>query len=324
MACAGCFAVKVIDAIVAAHTARWRALDPLLPAANPLPQPTPGQTPMTVDDGVAVARHTRLDADAPAAAWSALDQHRLFACVGGPDPVAAMDGLLAQWADGVVAAAEPDDPDSSACVNWPSRDTAMTRLFLDRGMVPHRVMAARPAGRPGPPVTTSAAIRPLTGADLDHVVRLHVEQIRWGEQFGGGAVRPAAAELARQEYTGMLAHDDPWTWVAELDGRVVGMVTVTPPERAGWLAPLSAARTPAYVGTTLVLAPQRAGGIGAALVARAHAALDGAGVDVVLLHYAPLNPLSAPFWHRAGYRPLWTWWAVGPASRLRPGRSVDR
>jgi hypothetical protein len=36
-----------------------------------------------------------------------------------------------------------------------------------------------------------------------------------------------------------------------------------------------------------------------------------------LLHYEQLNPLSAPFWNRMGYRPLWTGWEVRPAVSLR-------
>ena len=48
-----------------------------------------------------------------------------------------------------------------------------------------------------------------------------------------------------------------------------------------------------------------------------HAVLDARGVDTTLLHYAQLNPLSAPFWSRMGYRPLWTGWEVRPAASLR-------
>jgi len=47
------------------------------------------------------------------------------------------------------------------------------------------------------------------------------------------------------------------------------------------------------------------------------AVLDARGVDTTLLHYAQLNPLSAPFWNRMGYRPLWTGWEVRPAASLR-------
>jgi len=46
----------------------------------------------------------------------------------------------------------------------------------------------------------------------------------------------------------------------------------------------------------------------AALVKRAHDELDARGISITLLHYAQLNPLSAPFWSRMGYR------RCGPAS----------
>ncbi|MFZ0664696.1 MAG: hypothetical protein WAM97_03005, partial [Acidimicrobiales bacterium] len=54
-------------------------------------------------------------------------------------------------------------------------------------------------------------------------------------------------------------------------------------------------------------------GIGAALTWRFHQEVDAAGVAVTLLHYEQLNPLSAPFWNRQGYRPLWTTWEAAPA-----------
>jgi hypothetical protein len=42
------------------------------------------------------------------------------------------------------------------------------------------------------------------------------------------------------------------------------------------------------------------GGTGAALVRPAHGVLDARGVETMLLHYAQVNPLSAPFWNRMG------------------------
>jgi hypothetical protein len=36
-----------------------------------------------------------------------------------------------------------------------------------------------------------------------------------------------------------------------------------------------------------------------------------------LLHYEQTNPLSAPFWSRQGYRPLWTSWESRPACAVR-------
>jgi len=62
---------------------------------------------------------------------------------------------------------------------------------------------------------------------------------------------------------------------------------------------------------------ERSGGIGACLVRQVHSELDARGIDLTLLHYAQVNPLSAPFWHRMGYRPLWSTWEARPASTLR-------
>ena len=65
-------------------------------------------------------------------------------------------------------------------------------------------------------------------------------------------------------------------------------------------------------------AARRAGrGVAAALVARLHQVADESGVAVTLLHYEQVNPLSGPFWHQQGYRPLWTSWEARPASTLR-------
>ena len=62
---------------------------------------------------------------------------------------------------------------------------------------------------------------------------------------------------------------------------------------------------------------ERAGGIGAELVARLHADIAAAGVPVTLLHYEQVNPLSAPFWSQQGYRPLWITWEARPARAIR-------
>ena len=46
-------------------------------------------------------------------------------------------------------------------------------------------------------------------------------------------------------------------------------------------------------------------------------AVGARGVDTTLLRYAQLNALSAPFWSRTGYRPLWTGWEARPALSMR-------
>ena len=73
----------------------------------------------------------------------------------------------------------------------------------------------------------------------------------------------------------------------------------------------------AYLATMAVRPDERGYGVGTALLAGLHRELDAAGVAVTLLHHAVLNPLSAPFWSRMGYRPLWVSWEIRPAGALR-------
>jgi GNAT superfamily N-acetyltransferase len=307
------------DALVAAHERRLRALDPLLPTTQPLPEQLPEERLLAVNGAVGLARRIRTDLDTLAAAWTAADHHRLIARVGGDDPVAAMDALLGAWREQVLASAGPGDPDSAAVISWPSRDTAMTTLFLGRGLTPRSVVAVRPAGRPAPVgvAAGSARVHPLTAADLDAAVDLHMQEVRWDAQFGGMTERASTEELVRREYRDVLGRAEQWTWIVEADGGPAGLIAVTPPARSGWVAPITSAAPAAYVSCMVVDEARRGDGLGAALVSHAHAALDRAGVSATLLHYSGLNPLSVPFWHRCGYRPLWTAWELRPASALR-------
>jgi GNAT superfamily N-acetyltransferase len=97
----------------------------------------------------------------------------------------------------------------------------------------------------------------------------------------------------------------------------VALTVVEPPDAATWIAGMTRPGTTAYLQTMFVRPGARGGGTGAALVDHVHGELDARGIDLTLLHYAQLNPLSAPFWHRMGYRPLWFTWEARPASTLR-------
>lgn len=131
------------------------------------------------------------------------------------------------------------------------------------------------------------------------------------------AVRPAGAAAPRPETRAALAVQPARAWLAERDGEPVGLVHVQPPEESRWITGMTRAGVTAYLQTMFVRPGDRGGGVGEALVRHVHAVLDARGVDTTLLHYAQLNPLSAPFWSRMGYRPLWTGWEVRPAASLR-------
>ena len=141
--------------------------------------------------------------------------------------------------------------------------------------------------------------------------------IRYDAQFGAVIIRPATEALVRAETQAALATRPAWAWLAERDGQPVGLVHVQPPERSGWIAGMTRPGVTVYLQTMFVRPGERGSGVGAALVRHVHGVLDARGVQTTLLHYAQMNPLSAPFWNRMGYRPLWTGWEVRPAASLR-------
>jgi GNAT superfamily N-acetyltransferase len=306
--------VTAVTDVTAAHERRLAPLDPLLRRTYPFPEPEASDQVLTCDGGLALLRCQRPDPDSLFATWGAAERHQLSIRVAGPDPTRAMSDLLVQARDRVLPQVG-DEPDSEVVVNWPSRDTAMTLTLLAHGLAPATVIAARPAGRPTPPAPDGTRVRPIELGD-QAAADLWLQQVRWDTQFGSATERPSTAAALASELRGVLDAHPSWAWVAEVDGEVHGLLVVQPPGRADWVAKLTCADPVAYLSCLVVSAGRRGGGLGAALVGTAHAALDEAGVAVTLLHYAALNPLSAPFWHRCGYRPLWTVWQARPAARF--------
>ena len=201
--------------------------------------------------------------------------------------------------------------------------------LLRHGLQPLTVIAvrARPSvppgssGRPGPPTAPRGAhgvtIRAAGPADEDVVTDLELRLIRYDMHFGGPVWRAGTASLVREEIRGSLARPATWTWLAEYGGHPVGLLVAQPPQDSGWIAGMTSTSPAAYLQTMFVDTRERGTGIGAALVRNLHARLDAAGVAVTLLHHSQVNPLSAPFWYRMGYRPLWTSWESRPATALR-------
>ncbi len=313
-------------------TQRWRAIDPLLPWT--VAPPRPCGTPLVVpgsgrSDGLPAAvgtcEHWAGAAGSLDLAWGAARRFQLTARVAGPDVGTALDQLLALWRDHLAHVPGTDGEDTAAVVVWPSRDISGVAPLVRRGLAPLAVVAARPAGRlpgggqgpvPGP-ADAGLRIRRAGPADIGAVVRLGLEVIRFDAHFSSLIERPGTADALRRNVAGYLAGPRPWTWLAERDGRPVGLLCAEQPEAAGWIAPMVRAAPVAYLMLMFVEPSERGSGLGAALAARLHREIEAAGVAVTLLHYAQLNPLSAPFWSQQGSRPLWTSWEARPARAIR-------
>jgi predicted N-acetyltransferase YhbS len=318
-----------------AHNARMTALDPLLPTETaPRPAPPPDGPPprfgvvtqdvITVPGAGGVVQSYTGDPDTLESCWAALRQYQLTGIrvsdQEGPGAVTALDDLLSRWQTHVSQQPPGDGGESAAALTWASRDTEVARLFLGRGLSPRVIVAVRTAGRAGPPVTVpdGLVIRPLAGADVDAAGRLQEAVVAWDAQFGGVHMRPSTPARARAEVARQVGAEPVTSWVAEQAGQVTGYVSIEWPAQAGWISSRTAADPArvAYLGCMSVLPGRRSGGTGAALAAFVHAQLDLAGIQATLLHYGANNPLSAPFWARSGYRPLWTSWQVSPHTRL--------
>jgi hypothetical protein len=297
-------------AVVLAHRERMRSLDVLLPEAGPFPDPGDGDAIVRAEGGLGLARRRLVDPDSLPAAWMALDQRWLGAWVTGPE---AMNALLARWREHLANGPEPAG-DCTGVVVWPSRDVVMTPVFVDHGLVPEAVIAVRPSGRSTPvhdaAVAASVRVRRAGPDDVEAVVALYLDEVRYSAQLGGTPQRPNTAARLRERSVAALAEAEPLVWVAEQDGEVTGVVTVVVGEQAAWVAPLVAAAPVAYVDGAAVTPGRRGGGVAAHIVRHVHDAMDDAGIAVTVLHYGALNPLSGPLWHRSGYRPLRTRWTL--------------
>jgi GNAT superfamily N-acetyltransferase len=320
----------VVRDINKAVTRRWRCLDPLLPESSDLPEgcmaPLLAHGDNGRPSGLGVCRHQCLAADTLAQTWGAATKFVLSMRLRGPDVQAAADDLLTQWRDHLTGQPEARKDDTAAIVNWPARDVTGVLALLRHGLQPMSVIAVRPSpashSNPASPASPASVppglvIRPAGPHDLDAVTELEIGVVRYDAHFGGSIPRPATEALVRAETQAALARRPGWTWLAEQAGRPVALTVVEPPADATWIAGMARTGAPAYLQTMFVRPDERGGGIGAALVRHVHGELDARGVELTLLHYAQVNPLSAPFWHRMGYRPLWSTWEARPATALR-------
>jgi GNAT superfamily N-acetyltransferase len=300
---------------------RWQGLDRFLPSRAELPDGCAAPFVTSGGNGrpagLAVCRHEYVPAATLNQTWGMAARFSLIVRLREADTDAALDDLLGQWRGHLAGLPEADAGDTAAMISWPSRDVTGVNALLRHGLQALTVIAVRSGPAAADPAAAGLVIREAGPADLNVVTEFEMGVIRYDALFGSAIVRPATEALVRAETQAALATRPAWAWLAERDGRPVGLVHVQPPGPSGWIAGMARGGTTAYLQTMFVRPGERSTGIGAALVRHAHAVLDARGVQTTLLHYAQMNPLSAPFWNRMGYRPLWTGWEVRPATALR-------
>jgi ribosomal protein S18 acetylase RimI-like enzyme len=306
------------ETITAGHAARLKTADPLLPTPPDLHEDAKLLISASGESAGLGQLSTAQVAESGRAAWQVRIEHRLDVRLSGPDPGTALGELLDHWDDHLIGVAESGDGAVAAVIRRPSRDAAGSAELLRHGFAPVVGIAVRPAERmaaAGPPMTPGVCIRAAEDADLATAVRLQLEQRGYDAQFGLAPVSSDAEELVTEELKELLATSEPSVWIAELYGEPLGMVRVQLSPQADWARPYVKAERVAYLTSLAVAGAARSSGVGTALAGHAHQVVDEAGAEVVLLHHALANPLSAPFWYAQGYRPLWTYWQRRPAVR---------
>ncbi|HWD01651.1 MAG TPA: GNAT family N-acetyltransferase [Amycolatopsis sp.] len=294
--------------------ARFRALDPLLPEPPPAADGT--RVAAVTSGGVrvsgAVQRHRHGPGDTPLL-WSAAQVWQLFpdADTPGPEGFDLLLGELRSVVDGAAPAA-----DSACVVNWPSRDAEAIRAFLDHGLAPMSALAVRTEPPTDGPGRDGVTVRLAGPADFEAVLALCTATFDYTGLVAHRR-REQTAELLAPALRRAL--DEPATWLAEAGGRPVALAQCDWVDAAvgSEAAELLPPGRWAYVNNVVTAPEHRGDGIGRALMDHVHRKLLRPGVAGAYLYYNPMNPLSSVFWHRQGYRPLWTSWEAHPASSLR-------
>lgn len=302
--------------MLAAQSRRWQSVDSLLPACV-TPTDGTGVIADTADGKVAgVVLHYTHPPGSVARTWSAADVSELVPLLGAGGP-AAMHALLTAWRN-LLPQLDLPATDSSCLVSWPSRDVEVSSALLDHGLVPLSVIAVRTTASAPASDPPGLLIRRATPADLPDCLRLAMLEQAYSAMVGGAVHRAGATELKRSLLIARLSGNDP-IWLAEQAGIVVGLLECgyTNAAPGTWAATRLPAGRWGYVNCASVLPGARGLGVGRALVERAHAAFAAAETTGSYLYYNPPNPLSTVFWHRRGYRPLWTQWETRPATALR-------
>src|SRR4029077_17413146 len=169
------------------------------PAAPPLPAraaPGPGcgvDMTITGATGELVAigscTHWQGPPDSLDLTWGAARRFELTAYCAGENVTEALDTLLARWRAHLAGVPPAAERDTAAVVTWPSRDVAGVAALLRHGLAPLATIAVRRSGAAAATVTAIApsgvTIRRAEPADLQSIVRLGLEVIRFDAQFGG-------------------------------------------------------------------------------------------------------------------------------------------
>ncbi|WP_414938507.1 hypothetical protein [Amycolatopsis sp. cmx-11-51] len=190
--------------------ARFAALDPLLPPSPPLP---PGE-PVEAGGAAGTIAHVRFPSGSWQRLWSPAHL-QILSAVLPLDAGTGMSALLSSWRERITLA--DTEPDSSCTVTWPSRDVVVARALLDHGFAPQLALAVRAPAEGAAHIVPGVTVRESTRGDLEEIVDLRFEELRYTSFVGHGVVRPGAKALLAEEVRRGLQFGGR-VWIAEEEG----------------------------------------------------------------------------------------------------------
>lgn len=143
------------------------------------------------------------------------------------------------------------------------------------------------------------SVRPATTRDLETVVALRIALVReHGQNPIYRRLRPDVTTRARRLFAQQLDNPSEVTFLAERDGRAVGILRCV--DSAG--SPLLQPAQYAYVSSVYVIPEARRSGVMKALVDHAVAWARSAGLDEFRLHSVADSPEANSAWDALGFQ----------------------
>ena len=176
----------------------------------------------------------------------------------------------------------------------------MTARDAGREMRDAAVSRESSGGRVPPPASRFPAVdvRQAALADLDVVVELRIALLReHGTNPVYSRLRPDAAERARPMFAQQLESPEEAIYLAERDGRAVGILRCV--DAVG--SPLLYPARYGYVSSVYVVPEARRAGVLHALMKSAVRWCERRGLREIRLHNASDNPLASAAWQALGF-----------------------
>ncbi len=270
--------------LLAERFARQRAAEPLLPEIDDFTAHVPEDGHVATRGGEAVAYLAgAIDGETGIARW-------LFAGHAAREPEALRDLFALQVEEFDV---------TRFMLTVPASEPDLVDVWFRLAFGCQAIWAVREV-EPAEPVDFGCAIRPATPDDADAI--LGFDELLYSHQAASPSISGLEApprDTLRQEVAEIWDDDSYIPFVAERDGRIVGMVGLYRRPQGDLRVPASNIDL-AFAATTDDV---RGTGAGLALTAHAMSWAHEQGFASMTVDWRSVNLLSSRFWPRRGFRP---------------------